>query len=56
MYRVALNTAITLLEKTKSPQTDELMDFHQRAFMEDDGEKQQQISSALQGVAMNVFG
>lgn len=45
MYRVALNTAITLFrKKTKSPQTDELMEFHHRDFVEDDDEKQQQIS------------
>ena len=44
MYRVALNTAITLFrKKTKSPQTDELMDFHQKGFLEDDDDKQQQI-------------
>ena len=36
MYRVALNTAITLFrKKTKSPQTDELMDFHHRDYVED---------------------
>ena len=53
MYRVALNTAITLFrKKTKSPQTDELMDFHQRAFMEDDGEKQQQISLLYKVIKM----
>ena len=45
MYRVALNTAITLFrKKTKSPQTDELMDFHYRDYTENDDEKQQQIS------------
>ena len=44
MYRVALNTAITIFrKKTKSPQTDELMDYHHSDFVEDDGEKQQQI-------------
>ena len=53
MYRVALNTAITLFrKKTKSPQTDELMDFHQRAFMEDDGEKQQRISLLYKVIKM----
>jgi len=46
MYRVALNTAITLFrKKTKSPQTDELRDFHYKDFVEDDEEKQQQIST-----------
>lgn len=46
MYRVALNTAITLFrKKTKSPQTDELQDFHYKDFVEDDEEKQQQIST-----------
>ena len=45
MYRVALNTAITLFrKKTKSPQTDELMDYHHADFLEDDDEKQQQVS------------
>ena len=45
MYRVALNTAITLFrKKTKSPQTDELMDYHHSDFLEDDDEKQQQVS------------
>ena len=43
MYRVALNTAITLFrKKTKSPQTDELMDFHYPDFIEEDDEKEQQ--------------
>ena len=46
MYRVALNTAITLFrKKTKSPQTDELMEFHHRDYVEDDDdEKQQQVA------------
>ncbi|UFK97196.1 RNA polymerase sigma factor [Kaistella faecalis] len=53
MYRVALNTAITLFrKKTKSPQTDELMDFHQKGFLEDDDEKQQQISLLYKVVKM----
>ncbi len=44
MYRVALNTAITIFrKKTKSPQTDELMDYHHKDFVEDDDEKNQQI-------------
>lgn len=45
MYRVALNTAITLFrKKTKSPQTDELLDFHFKDYLDDDDEKQQKIS------------
>ena len=53
MYRVALNTAITLFrKKTKSPQTDELMDFHYPDFIEDDDEKQQQISLLYKVVKM----
>lgn len=46
MYRVALNTSITLFrKKTKSPQTDELTDFHFSKFEDDDNrEKEQQIS------------
>ena len=44
MYRVALNTAITLFrKKNRSPKTDELMDFHYNDYLEDDEEKQQQI-------------
>lgn len=53
MYRVALNTAITLFrKKTKSPQTDELMDFHQKDYLEDDDEKQGQISLLYKVVKM----
>ncbi|AZI23336.1 sigma-70 family RNA polymerase sigma factor [Chryseobacterium taklimakanense] len=53
MYRVALNTAITLFrKKTKSPQTDELMDYHHRDYVEDDDEKQQQISLLYKVVKM----
>jgi len=53
MYRVALNTAITLFrKKTKSPQTDELMDFHHSGYIEDDDEKQQQISLLYKVVKM----
>ena len=53
MYRVALNTAITLFrKKTKSPQTDELMDFHYADFIEDDDEKQLQISLLYKVVKM----
>ncbi len=44
MYRVALNTAITLFrKKSKSLQTNEL-DINHRDFVEDDDDKQQQIS------------
>lgn len=53
MYRVALNTAITLFrKKTRSPQTDELRDFHAADFLEDDGEKQQQIALLYKVVKM----
>ncbi len=53
MYRVALNTAITLFrKKTKSPQTDELMDFHASSYLEDDDEKQLQISLLYKVVKM----
>lgn len=53
MYRVALNTAITLFrKKTKSPQTDELQDFHQKDYIEDDDEKQMQISLLYKVVKM----
>ena len=54
MYRVALNTAITLFrKKTKSPQTDELQDFHYKDFVEDDEEKQQQISTLYKVIKMS---
>lgn len=53
MYRVALNTAITLFrKKSKMPATDELQDFHSKAFMEDDDEKQYQISLLYKVVKM----
>ncbi len=53
MYRVALNTAITLFRKrTKSPQTDELADFHYKDYIEDDDEKQQQISLLYKVIKM----
>ena len=53
MYRVALNTAITLFrKKTKSPQTDELQDFHYKDFLEDDDEKQQKISLLYKVIKM----
>lgn len=45
MYRVALNTAITLFrKKNKSPKTDELTDFHHEDHTADDDEKHQQIA------------
>lgn len=45
MYRVALNTAITLFrKKTRAPQTDELKDGHYSEVIEEDDEKQAQIS------------
>lgn len=53
MYRVALNTAITLFrKKTRSPQTDELMDYHHHGVLEDDDEKQQQITLLYKAVKM----
>ncbi len=53
MYRVALNTAITLFrKKTKSLQTDELQDYHHKDFVEDNEEKQQQISLLYKVIKM----
>ena len=53
MYRVALNTAITLFrKKTKSPQTDELLDYHHSNYVEADDEKQQQISTLYKVIKM----
>lgn len=53
MYRVALNTAITLFrKKTKSPQTDELMDYHHSNYLDDDDEKQLQVSLLYKVVKM----
>ncbi|MDR2206382.1 MAG: sigma-70 family RNA polymerase sigma factor [Flavobacteriaceae bacterium] len=53
MYRVALNTAITTFrKKTKSPKTDELQDFHYKDFVEDDREKQAQISLLYKVIKM----
>ena len=53
MYRVALNTAITLFrKKTKSPQTDELLDYHHSDYVEDDNEKQQHISTLYKVIKM----
>lgn len=44
MYRVALNTAITLFrKKTKSPLTSELTEFHHHDLRSEDDEQQQQI-------------
>ena len=53
MYRVALNTAIIFFrKKTKSPQTDELQDFHYKDFLEDDDEKQQKVSLLYKVIKM----
>lgn len=53
MYRVALNTAITLFrKKTKSPQTDELQDFHYKGVLEEDGEKEQQVALLYKVIKM----
>lgn len=53
MYRVALNTAITLFrKKTRAPQMDELQDLHSKELMDDDDEKQQQISLLYKVVKM----
>lgn len=53
MYRVALNTAITLFrKKSKSPKTDELMDFHYKDYLEDDDEKQLQVSLLYKVIKM----
>ncbi|MGS0748466.1 RNA polymerase sigma factor [Halpernia sp. GG3] len=53
MYRVALNTAITIFrKKKKSPETDELQEFHQGKILEDDDEKQQQISALYRNIKL----
>ena len=53
MYRVALNTAITLFRKKKrQPQTDELLDFHYKEALEDDEEKHQQVSLLYKVIKM----
>ncbi|WP_417431044.1 RNA polymerase sigma factor [Halpernia sp.] len=53
MYRVALNTAITIFrKKKKSPETDELQDFHQKNILEDDNEKQLQISALYRNIKL----
>lgn len=45
MYRVALNTAITLFRKTsRSPKTDELAHYDYRDFTDSSDEKQEQIA------------
>lgn len=53
MYRVALNTAITLFRKqTKAPNTEELFDFHYKDIAEDNDEKQHQISLLYKVIKM----
>lgn len=53
MYRVALNTAITLFrKKTKQPLTDELQDFHGKDFVENNGEKEQEIALLYKVIKM----
>ncbi|KFC39688.1 sigma-70 family RNA polymerase sigma factor [Elizabethkingia anophelis] len=52
MYRVALNTAITLFRKTtRTVKTDELADFHQQIDDEND-DNQQQISLLYKVIKM----
>lgn len=53
MYRVALNTAITLFrKKNKSPQTDEIQEFHYQNFADDEGENHQQITLLYKVIKM----
>jgi len=53
MYRVALNTAITLFrKKTKSPQTDELQEYHHADFVEDDDEKEHHVAVLYKVIKM----
>ncbi len=53
LWRSYDSSAITLFrKKTKSPQTDELMDFHHRDYVEDDDEKQQQITLLYKVIKM----
>lgn len=53
MYRVALNTAITIFrKKKKSPETDELLDFHQGKVSEEDDEKHTQISALYRNIKL----
>lgn len=52
MYRVALNTAITLYrKKTKSPQSDELQEYHYQ-FYTNENETEEQISLLYQVIKM----
>ena len=54
MYRIALNTAITLFrKKSRSIKTDELQDFHyKKETEEDDSEQAQQISTLYSIIKM----
>lgn len=53
MYRVALNTAITIFrKKKKSVETDELQDFHHQSYLEDDDEKQHQVSLLYKNIKL----
>ena len=53
MYRVALNTAITLFrKKTKSPQTDEIKDFQYSFYAEVEDDKKEQISLLYKVIKM----
>lgn len=54
MYRIALNTAITLFrKKSRSIKTDELQDFHyKKETEEDDSEQAQQISTLYKVIKM----
>ncbi|WP_120488307.1 RNA polymerase sigma factor [Bergeyella cardium] len=54
MYRIALNTAITLFrKKSRTIKTDELQDFHyKKETEEDDSEQAQQISTLYSVIKM----
>lgn len=53
MYRVALNTAITLFrKKIKAPDTDEISEFHFKNFLDVDDEKEQQVSLLYKVIKM----
>ena len=53
MYRVALNTAITLFrKKTRSPATNELSELHYQDIISDDDEQQQQIALLYKVIKM----
>lgn len=53
MYRVALNTAITLFrKKTKSPQADEIQELYCRDFVEEEDEVQGQIALLYRVIRM----